>query len=257
MTARGCTEKQERASPSDAEGGARIFAEEKREMGHLLCFYLLELGMAAAWCRWVICREVDLPALLRTARTVWSGERPGAGGAAAGPPPLDRGGGDRALPPGLAQDRPAPAPASAIPHPGWGAGPSAGLENVSGGGRPAGDGLLCAGGAGRRLLQGGDPEDRRGAKLDAGGAGGPAFPTWVSERAHAAGGVGPEKERAPCLAPAGCGGRFWNHLGAEPQSAAAGPVGEAAALFCWPCCGCSQNSPGGRKRGGAQQQSRA
>ena len=44
-------------------------------MGHLLCFYLLELGMAAAWCRWVICREVDLPALLRTARTVWSGER--------------------------------------------------------------------------------------------------------------------------------------------------------------------------------------
>ena len=44
MTARGCTEKQERASPSDAEGGARIFAEEKREMGHLLCFYLLELG---------------------------------------------------------------------------------------------------------------------------------------------------------------------------------------------------------------------
>lgn len=105
MTARGCTEKQERASPSDAEGGARIFAEEKREMGHLLCFYLLELGMAAAWCRWVICREVDLPALLRTARTVWSGERPGAGGAAAGPPPLDRGGGDRALPPGLAQDR--------------------------------------------------------------------------------------------------------------------------------------------------------
>lgn len=75
MTARGCTEKQERASPSDAEGGARIFAEEKREMGHLLCFYLLELGMAAAWCRWVICREVDLPALLRTARTVWSGER--------------------------------------------------------------------------------------------------------------------------------------------------------------------------------------
>ena len=27
--------------------------------------------------------------------------------------------------------------------------------------------------------------------------------------------------------------------------------------FCWPCCGCSQNSPGGRKRGGAQQQSRA
>ena len=75
MTARGCTEKQERVSPSDAEGGARIFAEEKREMGHLLCFYLLELGMAAAWCRWVICREVDLPALLRTARTVWSGER--------------------------------------------------------------------------------------------------------------------------------------------------------------------------------------
>ena len=142
----------------------------------------------------------------------------GAGGAAAGPPPLDRGGGDRALPPGLAQDRPAPAPASAIPHPGWGAGPSAGLENVSGGGRPAGDGLLCAGGAGRRLLQGGDPEDRRGAKLDAGGAGGTAFPTWVSERAHAAGGVGPEKERAPCLAPAGCGGRFWNRLGAEPQS---------------------------------------
>ena len=44
-------------------------------MGHLLCFYLLELGMAAAWCRWVVCREADLPALLRAARTAWRGER--------------------------------------------------------------------------------------------------------------------------------------------------------------------------------------
>ena len=106
--------------------------------------------MAAAWCRWVICREVDLPALLRTARTVWSGERQVLGELLLVRRRWTEGGGDRALPPGLAQGV-----ALRLLPPllyltlGGGAGPSAGLEHVCGGGRPAGDGLLCAGGAGK------------------------------------------------------------------------------------------------------------
>ena len=166
-------------------------------MGHLLCFYLLELGMAAAWCRWVICREVDLPALLRTARTVWSGGTAGAGELL-----LVR----RRWTEGEETERFRQAwrrialrllPASAIPHPGWGAGPSAGLENVSGGAGQLAMGCCVLAGLAGGCFKAGTQRTVEELSWMQGGAGGPAFPTWVSERAHAAGGVGPEKERAP------------------------------------------------------------
>ena len=198
-------------------------------MGHLLCFYLLELGMAAAWCRWVICREVDLPALLRTARTV---ER---GTAGAGELLLVR----RRWTEGEGQSASARLGAGspcACSLPllyltlGGALGPSAGLENVSGGAGQLAMGCCVLAGLAGGCFKAGTQRTVEELSWMQGGAGGPAFPTWVSERAHAAGGVGPEKERAPCLAPAGCGGRFGTIWGLSHSLAAAGPVGEAAAL---------------------------
>ena len=207
--------------------------------------------MAAAWCRWVICREVDLPALLP--------HRPepcGAGNgrcwgsccwsAAAG----QRGRETERFPLGLAQDRPAPAPASAIPHPGWGAGPSAGLENVSGGAGQLAMGCCVLAGLAGGCFKAGTQRDRRGAKLDAGGSwrGLRSRPGFLKEHTRPVE-WDQKKERAPCLAPAGCGGRFGTIWGLSHSLAAAGPVGEAAALVLLALLWLLSEQPWRKKKG--------
>ena len=226
-------------------------------MGHLLCFYLLELGMAAAWCRWVICREVDLPALLRTARTVWSGERQVLGELLLVRRRWTEGEETerfrqawrrialRLLPPLLYLTL----GGALAPVLAWRMFPE-------GAGQLAMGCCVLAGLAGGCFKAGTQRTVEELSWMQGELEGLRSRPGFLKEHTRPV--EWDQKKRGLLvlllLAAAAVFGTIW---GLSHSLAAAGPVERRRLWFCWPCCGCSQNSPGGRKRGGAQQQSRA
>ena len=217
MTARGCTEKQERASPSDAEGGARNFCGGKEREGTSAVFLSAGAGDGGSL--------VPVGHLPRGRPARPAPHRPnrvergtaGAGGAAAGPPPLDRGGRRQSASARPGAGSPCACSRLCYTSPlGGGAGPQCwALEHVSrrGAGQLAMGCCVLAGLAGGCFKAGTQRTVEELSWMQGELEGLRSRPGFLKEHTRPVE-WDQKNERAPCLAPAGCGGRFWNRLGA-------------------------------------------